>query len=442
VPVRLVVTGGKVVHEAAVRPSSAVTRATGTLPLPARLPKRYALKTRQLATEDGQFRPGMVLVDNGTIAGVGQQLTVGADVPTYDVGAAVVTPGLVAGLSPLGFAGAIDDPAEADAGQVRAADVYDPQHRSVRRLLAGGFTSTLVSPGSVNVVAGGVSGVRLGAAESLPGDNGVKFVLAASARAGGRPSADPLDELPIGGGRRAMGRGPDRYPGSLAGQVELIERVLSDKAPATELYVPNAIREEIQRERRRQMAAVLDRKQVAFFEAHTRAEIDAALRLITRFQLRGVLVGPEDIRPFLDDFKRLGVGIVARPARAEDYDRPAQELADAATAGIPVAFGSGTARQLRLTAALVVNAGMPREAAWRGLTTAAAQMAGLPETAGRLTVGGPADLVVWDGSPLDLCSRSLCVVVDGKATRGDAEADSVSNASQRRSAPAASPRRR
>ena len=127
-----------------------------------------------------------------------------------------------------------------------------------------------------------------------------------------------------------------------------------------------------------------------------------------------MLVGPEEIKPFLDDMKRLGVGIVARPVQTGDYDRPLLELAEAAAAGVPVAFGSGTAQEMRMTAALAVNAGMPREAAWRGLTTGAVQMTGLPENAGRLVVGAPADLVIWDGSPLDLRSRPLGVIVDGK----------------------------
>jgi imidazolonepropionase-like amidohydrolase len=41
-------------------------------------------------------------------------------------------------------------------------------------------------------------------------------------------------------------------------------------------------------------------------------------------------------------------------------------------------------------------------------------MVGLAESAGRLVAGGPADLVVWDGHPLDLRSRPLCVVAAGQ----------------------------
>jgi imidazolonepropionase-like amidohydrolase len=417
VPVRLVLSRGQVVYQAVGRrPPSPPTplppkrgeRADG---LPARLPKQYALRTQRLFLEDGTFQPGVVLVDNGKVAALGPALTVGDETPTYDLGSAVLSPGLVAGHSDLGLAGAIDDPAEADAGQVRAADVYDPQHRPVRALLEGGFTSALFAPGSTNVIAGGASAVRLGTPGPLPGNAGVKFVLAASSR-----ETEP-SPTPVAGGR--LGRlavrseGPARYPGSLAGQVELVEQVLGGKAPATGLYLPRRVREQIEAERRRQLAALLERKQVALFEAHTRAEVDAALRLIARFKLRGVLVGPEEIKPSLGEIKRLGVGVVARPTQAGDYDRPNLELAEAAAAGVPVAFGSSSAQRLRITAALAVNAGMPHAAAWRGLTTAAGQMAGLPESAGRLVSGGPADLVIWDGSPLDLRSRPLRVVVGG-----------------------------
>src|SRR5207244_5353283 len=110
----------------------------------------------------------------------------------------------------------------------------------------------------------------------------------------------------------ARSRGPARYPGSLAGQVELVEQVLGGKAPGTELYLPPRVRRQLETERQRHAAAVLDRKQAALFEAHTRAEVDAALRLIERYKLRGVLIGPEEIKPFLPDIHRLGLGLVPR----------------------------------------------------------------------------------------------------------------------------------
>src|SRR5262249_49991209 len=155
--------------------------------------------------------------------------------------------------------------------------------------------SALFAPGSANVIAGTGSGVRLGAAEPLLVDMGVKFVLAASSRGASRSLTGTLDDPSIAA--FGMPRGPARYPGSLAGQVELIEQALSGKAPGSDLYVPASVRQQIQAERRRELIALLGRKRVAFFEAHTRAEVDAALHLIARFRLRGVLVAPDEIKP-------------------------------------------------------------------------------------------------------------------------------------------------
>ena len=212
----------------------------------------------------------------------------------------------------------------------------------------------------------------------------------------------------------AAGQGLHAIPAAWARQIQLIEQVLSGKAPSTELYVPRGVRQQIQHAREHSVKPLLEGKGIAFFEAHTRTEIAAALHLIERFKLHGVLINPVEIGPYLDDIKRLGVGIVASSVHSGSYDRPLLELVDASLAGIPVSFGVGSAQDMRTTAALAVNAGMPREAAWRGMTTTAAKSAGLPESYGRLVPGGAADLVIWDGSPLDLRSRPLRVLVDGK----------------------------
>ncbi len=415
VPARLVVSNGKIAYQADAAPVASTPRTKlnkEIAALPAKLPKQYALKTNCLCLEDGKPQPGMLLVENGKVAAIGSTMPVSAGIPVFDLGAAMLTPGLVVGHTQLGLAAAIDDPAEADSTQVSAADVYDPQQRQVRDFLGAGFTSAVFTPGAVNVIAGSACGVRLGAPGPFGGDAALKFVLTSSSRGASRTVAEnPEDPIVAAFGRA---RGPARYPGSLAGQAELVEQVLSGKGPASDLFLPPLVRQEVEKERRQRVAAVVERKQVALFEAHTRAEIDAALQLIARFKLRGVLVYPDEIRPFLPELKRLGVGIVADPIHANDYDRAALQLAEAATAGIPIAFGATSAHEARLTAALAVNAGMPRDAAWRGLTTTAGELAGLPNTVGRLVPDGPADWVIWDGPPLDLRSKPLRVAVAGQ----------------------------
>ena len=68
------------------------------------------------------------------------------DIPTYDLGSAVIAPGLVASYNDLGMHSSVDDNAEADAGQVRTADVLDPHYRPLRELIEGGYTASLFAP--------------------------------------------------------------------------------------------------------------------------------------------------------------------------------------------------------------------------------------------------------------------------------------------------------
>src|SRR5439155_9093031 len=92
-------------------------------------------------------------------------------------------------------------------------------------------------------------------------------------------------------------------------------------------------------------------------------------------------------------------------------------LAILGKARVPVVLGSGTAGELSATAAWLVQTGLPRRAARRGLTAEAALALGLPAGTGRLSPGHAADFVVWDGCALDLGSRPLAVVADGQRLR-------------------------
>jgi hypothetical protein len=209
-------------------------------------------------------------------------------------------------------------------------------------------------------------------------------------------------------------RHAERYPSSLTGQYEVLDQVLSEQTIKSNLFVPQLIQDQLDSERRRHIEALLDRKRVAMFQVRDEPEIDVALQLIDKYKLRGILVGAEEFRPFLAEMKRLDVGLVTRPVRAADPQRYLEDLVEASRTGIVIAFGSGTGEQLRITASLAVNAGMSREAALLGLTGGAAQMLGMPPGIGRIEPGQPADLVIWSGSPLDLASSPMHVIVDGQ----------------------------
>ncbi|MAD79622.1 MAG: hypothetical protein CMJ50_02095 [Planctomycetaceae bacterium] len=402
-PVRLTISEGKVVYEAGTATPTPIV-AMAEEHLPTLLPESYVIKSTRLLRK-GTWQPGRFLMRNGKIVALAPDKKLPISIPVYDLGAAPVTSGLLVAHGSLSATASIDDRSEADASNIQAADAYDPSDPRVTKLLEAGFLRVAFSPGSTNVVAGAVCQVRIGAANPVRGNVvAMKFVLSAKARDAAR------------------------YPGSLAGQVELMREVLQAKGVRSRLFAPVAIEQALLDERKQRIKSVLRKRTTALFEANSSAEIRAAIRLVERFEIRGVLVSPDDVSPFIDDLKRLDIGVVARPVRTGDYDRYVDGLAKASTAGVHIAFGSTADEDGRMTAALAVSAGMSREAALSGLTAGGAKLLGMPINSCALVVGAPGDFVVWNGSPLDLRCRPTNVVVDGKiAFATTAPGDSESN---------------
>jgi imidazolonepropionase-like amidohydrolase len=68
---------------------------------------------------------------------------------------------------------------------------------------------------------------------------------------------------------------------------------------------------------------------------------------------------------------------------------------------------------MREGAGLAVASGLPYAMALRAITSTAAQIIGLPPEAGTLATGAEADLVIWDGDPLEPSSAPALVMIDG-----------------------------
>jgi len=403
-PVRMTLSGGKIVYEANTGTPPEVV-AMAQRHLPTSLPKTFVIKSTRLLRK-GRWQAGRFLVRNRKIVTLAPDEELASGIPVYDLGAAPVTSGLLIAHSSLGAASSIDDSSEADASNIQAADAYNPNDPRVTKLLEAGFLRVAFSPGSTNVLAGAVCQVRLGAANPVRANvYAMKFVLTGTSRT------------------------TSRYPATLAGQVELIRAVLEGKESQSRLFAPVAIQQLLLDERKQRIKSVLRKRTTALFEANSATEIRAAIQLIERFQIRGTLLNPDDVTPFIDDLKRLDIGIVARPVRVGDYDRYVDGLAQASAAGVNIAFGSTARQDGRMTAALVMNAGMSHEAALRGLTDGGAKLLGMPGNTCALVGGAPADFVVWNGSPLNLRCRPSHVVIDGQlAFAAKASADSKSAA--------------
>lgn len=380
VPVRMTISQGIVTFD---DPNAeiAVTM-SGKSSLPDRLPNSYVLKTTRLLNENGEFRPGELFIDAGKIVSRG---ATSSAIPTIDVGDSPVTPGLVA--AHVTVAG--EDSPDPDAGQLRASDgvhIDDPRWKAYRD---AGFLTAAIAPGSGNVIAGTTGTVRT-AEPGTASDAGMKFVLSAAAR------------------------NNERYPNSLVGQIELIGERLRGTASHTDLYLPAALRTKLLTQREENLRDVRAGRATAYLEAQTRGEIRAALRLIADHRLHGVLVQPKQVDELTDEIRAANVPVIIGPIRVADSDKTRASLAQLGKSGVSIAFGGGDAAEIRDTAAWLVNAGVPRNVARRGLIAQPSVAFGFAPGNGRLASDDAADFVVWDGDPIDPGSRPSCVVSHGQ----------------------------
>jgi imidazolonepropionase-like amidohydrolase len=379
-PVRLTISQGVVTHnDAKIEPAPQPIAATPSLP--EQLPPRFVLKTNRLMNFAGDFAPGELVIESGKIS---ERVPSGIEIPTFDLGEAPVTPGLVAGH--VGFES--ETSPDADAAHLRAADGLAFSDRRIRGYRDAGFLTAVIAPGSTNVIAGGAAAVPT----YEPGrstDVGLKFVLTPSARS------------------------RDRFPASLAGQFEFIDQRLRGEPSETNLFLPLAVQTTLLAERERPMTAVRDKKLTAWFEASNRAEIRDALRLISEHKLKAVLLMPRNVEELTDEIRAAGVAVVVGRQRPNDSELTTRGMVALGQANVPMAFG-GDVNDLRVGAAWLVNAGLPRPVARRALTGQPATAFGLPPKTGQLIPGESADLVVWDGDPIDTASKPVAVVAQGQ----------------------------
>ena len=80
----------------------------------------------------------------------------------------------------------------------------------------------------------------------------------------------------------------------------------------------------------------------------------------------------------------------------------------------PPGFGAHNLRLLTQLAGNAVADGLPFDAALAALTLYPARMFGIDGELGTLEVGKRADIVVWDGDPLELSTHVVTVLIDGQ----------------------------
>jgi len=390
------------------------TRAPSTPPRPPAPPLALVGGTVHTMDAAGVIEEGTVLVRDGRVERVGRDLAVPDGYTRVDASGRHVWPGLICagtslGLGEIGAVAATIDRAEIGGVQpdVRAATAYHPDSAHIPVARVNGVTSALVVPsgGSISGQASLLALEGWTTSEAL-----VRDPLALRIDAP-RTRRDPDSKTPLA----------ERVEESWSE----IRAWLEDAREYARLAAAAAERDGPGPEYDPRLAALAPYaygRAPILVEANAPDEIADTLDFAREQGLQVVVTGGREAwkvadRLAIEDVPVLIGPVLTLPGRHDPYDATYANAAVLHRAGVRFAFRNrraGTVRNMPYDAAMAVAHGLPESAALEALTIGAARILGADDVLGSLAPGKRADLIVTDGSPLQILTRVEELVIGGR----------------------------
>lgn len=158
---------------------------------------------------------------------------------------------------------------------------------------------------------------------------------------------------------------------------------------------------------------------------HRASDIRALLKLQREIRFRLIISGGSEAWMVADELAGAEVPVIMDPINnlPSNFDRLGARLDNAARlheAGVTLLFSSQgspsthTSYLVRQSAGNAVAHGLPTIAAIKAMTINTARVFNVADRFGSIAPGKEADLVIWDGDPLEIMTRADQVIVQGK----------------------------
>lgn len=377
--------------------------------------------------EAQDYEDGFVLIEGGKIVLVGGMGTLDPGilrdkerVQVIDAKGNLVMPGIIEAHCHMGITeekkGMEGDDCNENVDPVtpylRAIDAINPMDAAFNDAIKAGITSAMIGPGSANVVGG-------------------QFAFL---KTHGRCVDHMIVKAPAAM-KVAFGENPKV---NYAGQ---------NVSPSTRMAIAAILREELgkakeygrQKQKDKEMATdfryecwlpVLRGEIPLKAHAHRADDILTAVRIAREFGLRMTLDHCSEGHLILEELKEAGFPAIVGPDMASRNKIEVKNMAFK-TAGLMSRQGILTAittdhpvsmiQFLPICAGLAVKEGMMPEEGLRAITVNAAQICGVDNRVGSLAAGKDGDVVIFDGNPMEVFTRTLCTIIDGKIVYYDEE---------------------
>ena len=390
-----------------------------------------------LPISDAPIEKGTILIKDGKIAALGQNVAVGADARVIDASGKFVMPGMIDAQSRLFVIDSELNESRSIAPELNILDGLDPFVKEAPEVAAQGVTAIYISPGSHSLIGGSGAVLKLNGSKDvgqmlLKGDVAVKAAIGVSANNESSSLGRLADYSSI---REALLETKIYMHNKQKSERELAEynkkRAEYDKKkkanPAEKIDKPKRPARFRPNPTREVLAKVLSKEIPLQIEAHRVTDILNALRLADEFGFTLILDKCTEGYMIAEEIVRRKATVILGPVSTSFADMPSLEYrnhdirnaAILSEKGIKLALGvsgrdGASSKFIALTAAMAVGSGMDRDMALRAVTLTPAEILGVADRIGSLDVGKDADIVILSGHPLDTFSQVEMVLIEGK----------------------------
>ncbi|MEN9393397.1 MAG: hypothetical protein RLZZ104_1740 [Pseudomonadota bacterium] len=377
-----------------------------------------AITGGKLVIGDGSapIEGGTVVIRNGTVVAAGANVAIPADARTVDARGKWVTPGIFAGFSRVGLAevdavNGTNDKSGGRSGFSAAIDIapaIDPFRSPIAVNRTAGVTRAVVAPeGGPSIFAGQGAIADLGA-DAEPVTRARAFQFAEFGEEGAE----------VSGGSRA---GTHLH-------FRAMLREAQDHAAGSDAFDDDLLK----KEDARALQSVLRGETRLLIHVEAANDMLRLIELKRDFPaVKMVFVGASEGWRVADKLAAAGISVIASalndlPATFEMLGATQSNIGRMKKVGVKVAIGMINDRdshQLRYTPQYAGNlvslqkvpgaTGLSWDEAFAAISSAPAEIMGVADRLGSLKAGRAADVVVWDGDPLELSSAATTVFIDG-----------------------------
>lgn len=377
------------------------------------------IKNGKLYTMAGKvYEKGSILVEGGKIAEIGENIEAPEGAEIIDAEGRLVMPGMIdahchLGMweDSIGFEGAdgneMTDPV---TPQLRAIDSINPMDRTFEEAREGGITTVCTGPGSANVIGGTFATIKT-------------YGIRVDDMIVKEPAAMKI----------AFGENPKRVYSER--KASPTTRMATAAILREQLFKAKAYNEKLQRAKQdpdkkpefdmklEALIKVINKEIPLKAHAHRADDIFTALRIAKEFDVDITLDHCTEGHLIADELAREGKYVINGPhlterSKFELKNKTFKTPAVLWKAGIKFSITTDhpviPIQYLPICAGLAARDGLGEMEALKAITINAAEILGLKDRIGSLEKGKDADIVIMDGHPFELTSKTYAVLIDGR----------------------------